>query len=162
MPATMPATKNDDRRFPLWVKAILLIATAILLYIGLGAGVYFWKEYVPHHEAGALGTLGALHRMEKIYKAEKGFYAGGFAELGLPLGARLYNGILTWDDGYDYRLCDVSTDSFGRVTSYAIAARPVKYRIGSLKSYLLVPSGTIHVTYANRSANRHDHGIAPD
>jgi hypothetical protein len=47
------------------LRTVAYIALA-LAYVGLGAGVYFWKEYLAHPEAGALSDLEALHSRRTI------------------------------------------------------------------------------------------------
>lgn len=137
------------------------VGSILLGSIVFGAAIYYWKEYTPHFEAGALSSLRALHTMQENYKTEKGFYAASFHEMGIPLGATLHGGVLTWSDGYEYQLGEVSKDGSGRVIAYSIAARPTRYKTGSKKSYLLDPDGTIFTTTENRPANRSDRSEAP-
>jgi hypothetical protein len=152
-------TMNARRK---WIIAIVLGVVGISAgSVVLGAAIYYWKEYTPHFEAGALGSLRALHAMQENYKTTNGSYARSFSELGVPLGATLHGGVLTWSDGYEYQLSEVSKDGSGRVIAYSIAARPTRYKAGSKKSYLLDPDGTIFTTTENRPANRSDRSETP-
>ncbi|HJX85225.1 MAG TPA: hypothetical protein VJ723_12855 [Candidatus Angelobacter sp.] len=145
-----------------WITVIMLAVGSISLgSIVLGAAIYCWKEYTPHFEAGALSSLRALQTMQENYKTEKGFYAGSFNELGVPLGAKLRGSVLTWDNGYKYQLSELSNDRSGRAIAYSIAARPIHYKGGSKKSYLMDQAGTVFTTTENRPANRSDHSETP-
>jgi hypothetical protein len=145
-----------------WVIAILLgSGGAFLGSITFGAAIYYWKEHVHHLEAGALASLEALRAMQENYKTAKGFYVGTFSDLGVPLGAKLSGDALTWDDGYEYRLTELVNRPTGAAIVYAISARPIQYKNGSKKSFLMSQDGTVFVTTENRPANRNDHRMAP-
>ena len=140
-------------------RILLVFVVLILCSVILGAGVYYWKEYTLHFEAGALASLEALYAIQKNHSTEKGFYGGSFAELGVPLGATLHGTTLTWDNGYIYQIYDLSRDRSGQVIGYAISARPASFKAGSKKSYLLDQTGKIFVTTEDRAANRSDRSI---
>ena len=145
------------RRRNKWAAKLVLLAIGLVAcFLVLGPLIYYWKEYTKHYEAGALSSLQALHTMQENYMAEKGTYAESFVRLGVPLGASLRGDDLNWGAAYFYRIYDVQRDIRGRVTGYSISARPLRYHIGSKKSYLEDQTGTIFMTAENRAASRHD------
>lgn len=154
-----PGPSSDAKLAGKTRLALYLIAGIGLLflcYIAIGAGLYYWKEYFPHYEAGAVASLEALYTMEENFKSEKGGYAGTFDELGAPLGARIQGNQLRWDEGYVFEFSAIRRDSLGKVTEYWITARPVAYKSGSRRNYLIDQNGTIHYTVQNRPATPRD------
>ena len=140
-----------------WAAKLALLAMGLVAcFFVAGPLIYYWKEHQRHYEAGALSSLQALHTMQVNYMGEKGTYAESFVRLGVPLGASLGGDDLKWGGGYSYRICDVQRDSGGRVIAYSISARPLRYQIGSKKSYLEDQTGTIFMTGENRAASRQD------
>ena len=140
-----------------WAAKLALWAMALVAcFLVMGPLIYYWKEYTKHYEAGALSSLQALHTMQENYMAEKGTYAESFVRLGVPLGASLRGDDLNWGAGYSYRMYDVQRDLRGRVIGYSISARPLRYHVGSRKSYLEDQTGTIFMTGEDRAASRHD------
>jgi len=137
---------------------VILIAIAILLvgYFLVGGAVYYWKERVPHDEAGAISSLSALHTMENNYKDEHGSFAASFAQLGIPLGAKLSGDVLTWNGSYCYRIVHVIYNSADKATDYQIDSRPSKYQYGSKHSYLMESTGAVHFTVDRRDATGKD------
>jgi hypothetical protein len=95
----MPRSSGDLRRRVAILSAVLF-GCVLVGYFAIGGGVYFWKEYSHHYEAGAVSSLFALHTMQENYKNDHGSYASTFSELGLPLGANLNGDLLIWDGPY--------------------------------------------------------------
>lgn len=147
-------TTSILRRKTAVVSAALVCATFFCFV--LGWGVYYWKEYTHHYESGAVAGLFALHTIQENYRKDHGSYAGTFSQLGLPLGARLNSDVLSWNGPYGYRIIGNLQDQAGAVLDYSIDARPVTYRIGSRRSYLMDSNGNIHFTSMNRGATRED------
>jgi hypothetical protein len=148
-------TTSSLQRKTALVSAALFLG-AVFLYFALGWGVYYWKEYPPHYESGAVSDLFALHTIQENYRKDHGSYAGTFSQLGLPLGARLNSDVLSWKGPYGYRIIGDLQDQAGAVVDYSIEARPVTYGIGSKRSYLMDSSGNIHFTSMKRGATRED------
>jgi hypothetical protein len=151
-------TTGSLKRKPAIVSAALFVG-AVSLYFVLGWGVYYWKEYAHHYESGAVANLLALHTIQENYRKDHGSYAGAFSQLGLPLGARLNSDVLSWNGPYGYRIIGGLQDQAGAVLDYSIDARPVTYRVGSKRSYLMDSSGKIHFTSMNRGATREDQSL---
>lgn len=83
-----------------------------------------------------------------------------FSQLGLPLGASLNGGLLTWDGGpYRYRSDWAVRNQAGSVVEYYIAARPIAYSSESKRSCLMDQTGIIHFTTMNRDAGNGDQRI---
>lgn len=144
------------RRVTLWAVLLVCVVSG---YFALGWGVYYWKEYAHHYESGAVSDLFALHTMQENYKKDHGSYAGTFAQLGLPLGARLKSDVLTWNGPYIYRIIGVVQNQDGTVLEYSVDARPVTYSPNSKRSYLMDHKGIIHFTSINRGAKKEDPSI---
>jgi hypothetical protein len=127
-----------------------------LVYVGAGMGVYYWKEHAAHFEAGAIASLEGLSTIERNYRFQKGAYSAEFEELGVPLGAFSHANQLTWNAGYVYEFSNVSRDPSGRVTDFQIIARPIVYKRGSKRNYLMDQAGNVYVTTENRPATLRD------
>jgi hypothetical protein len=139
------------------VRTVGYVALALAIaYVSLGAGIYYWKEYVDHPEAGALADLEALHRIQLSYKHDHGHHAESFQQLGAPLGATVTGQILDWRGGYLFSLVPVRRDWSDEITGYVILARPQVYRFGSKKSLSVDDLGTVRYTTENRSPNNRD------
>ena len=136
-----------------------LFVGAVSVYFALGWGVFYWKEYTHHYEAGVVAELFALHTMQENYKNDHGSYAGTFSELGTPLGAKLNSDLLTWNGPYRFPIIQVVRDRNGAVLEYCIEARHMTYTRGSERSYLMEYNGTIHFTSVNRHATMEDPSI---
>ena len=138
------------------VVALGTLFGVFLCYVGLGMGLYYWKENVKHFESGALLSLEALCTMEGNYKSHNGAYSGDFEELGLLLGSFAHDNKLTWNQEYFYEFSNVSRDASGRVTDFCITARPFIYKRSSHRSFLLDQSCNIYMTTENRPASTRD------
>jgi hypothetical protein len=149
------ASKGLLRRRGVVLSAVLLVC-AVSGYFALGWGIYYWKEYTHHYEAGAVSSLFALHTMQENYKKDHGSYAGTFSQLGVPSDAKLDSDVLTWDGPYHYRIIEVVENQHGTILEYFIDARPTTYARGSKRSYLMDQDGTIYFTSANRNATKRD------
>jgi hypothetical protein len=134
----------------------LILTTSVVGYFALGFGVYYWKEYVPHYEAGAVSDLNALYVIQRNFKNEHGYYARSFVQLGVPLGAKLSDDQLTWYGPYRYRIVDVKPIATDGALEFHIEGRPVTYSFWSRRSYLMDENGSIHFTYKNRAATMSD------
>ena len=146
-------------------KIIRLLAPLVIVaggYFLFGEAVYYWKEYVPHYEAGVAARLSALHRMEENYRKDHGAYAASFAELGVPLGAQLDGDALIWDGPYRFRVINTVRGQAGSTQDYQIEARPNQFSIRTRRSFLMDSGGYIHFTVANRKATLSDRAIPPD
>jgi hypothetical protein len=156
-------SNNRDSGFRRKIIIVLFVlVVGVGAYILVGGAVYYWKENVHHYEAGAVARLFALHTMEENCRKDQGTYAGSFAELGVPLGARLEGDSLTWDGPYRFRVIDVVRSQAGSVQYYRIEARPIQYSNQSRRSFLLESSGNIHFTVDNRKATSSDPAIPPE
>jgi len=144
-----------------WGVLFLLLACALAAYFSLGVGVYYWKEYLHHFEAGALSDLFALHAMQENYMRDHGSYADSFDKLGVPLGATLNGDILKWDGPYRYRMIKTVRSQHGVIQEYSIDARPATYSRGNKRSFLMDQTGFIHYTDDNREAASSDKTIPP-
>jgi hypothetical protein len=154
---------NRDNMFRRKIMiALLVLVVGVSAYFLVGGAVYYWKENVHHYEAGVVARLFALHTMQENYRKDHGTYAGSFAELGVPLGARLERDSLTWDGPYRFRVIDVVRSQAGSVQDYQIEARPLQYSNQSKRSFLLESSGNIHFTVDNRKATSADPAIPPE
>jgi hypothetical protein len=123
----------------------LAAAGALLGYLALGPGLFYWKESVHHYKSGAESDLLALHTIEENYKRDHGGYAGTFSQLGVPMGAQLDGNALSWDGGpYRFRFTGTAGDGKRNLLGYSIEARPVS---GSSRRYPVLridQSGSIH------------------
>ena len=138
------------------VKWALIPVIAVLGLYALCFGLYYWKEYTPHYEAGAESELDGLHVIQQNYKTEHGYYARTFSQLGVPLGAKLIEDQLTWEGPYRYRIVDIIPIGEEGALAYHIEGRPVPYSFRSMRSYLMDETGTIHFTYQDRAARMSD------
>jgi hypothetical protein len=138
------------------VKWVFIPVIAVLGVYALTFGLYCWKEYMPHYEAGAVSELDGLHVIQQNYKAEHGYYARTFSQLGVPLGAMLIGDQLTWDVPYRYRIVDIKPIGAEGALSYHIEGRPTTYSFGSRRSYLMDETGSRHFTYQDRAARMSD------
>jgi hypothetical protein len=146
-------------------KITMLLALLVIVvggYFLFGGAVYYWKEYVPHYEAGAASRLIALHRIEENYRKDHGTYAGSFSELGVPLGAQLVGDALIWDSPYRFRVINTVRGQAGSIQDYQIEARPNQYSNQCKRSFLMDSSGYIHFTVHNRKATLSDPAIPPE
>ena len=141
------------------IFAALLFAGLVAGYFALGWGIYYWKEYVHHYEAGAESDLLALHTIQENYKQDHGSYAGTFSQLGVPLGARLNSDALIWSGPYVFRIVGIAQNQDGSVVEYSINARPLTYSSNSKRSYLMDRNGIIHFTSRDRDATKEDPSI---
>jgi hypothetical protein len=117
MGAVQSQTQKTLTRF------VLVGATCLIAFLVLGGGLYFWKEHAHHFKAGAKSHLLALHTMQENYRTDHGRYANNFAELGVPLGARLQGDALHWDGPYHMRFTRMFRDQNGAVVHYTIEAK---------------------------------------
>jgi hypothetical protein len=137
----------------------MLLTLAVIVVGGFflfGEAVYYWKEYVPHYEAGARSRLVALHRIEENYRKDHGVYAASFTELGVPLGGQLAGDALIWDVPYHFRIITTVRGQAGPIQDYQIEARPNSFSYQSKRSYLMDSGGYIHYTADNRKATLND------
>ena len=138
------------------VKWGSILAIAVLGYFAFGFGMYYWKEYMPHYEAGAVSELDGLHILQENFKTEHGYYARTFSQLGVPLGAKLIGDQLSWSAQYRYRIVDVTPIGTEGVFSYHIEGRPTTYSFRSRRSFLMDETGSRHFTYQDRAARMSD------
>jgi hypothetical protein len=142
--------------------AILVIGFLVgvpLCYVGFGMALYYWKENTKHFEPGAISCLEALYSMERNYKSAKGEYSVNFEELGIPLGAFSHDNRLTWNEGYFFEFSNVSRDASGRVTDFAINARPFVYERRSRRNFLIDTLGDVYETTEHRPATIRDRNL---
>jgi hypothetical protein len=137
-------------------KWALIFGLAFAVYFALAFGMYYWKEYMPHNEAGVVSDLDALHVIQQNYKAEHGYYARTFSQLGVPLGAKLVGDQLYWDGPYVFHIVDIKPIGAEGALGYHFEGRPTTYSFGSRRSYLMDEAGRIHFTYEARAANLSD------
>jgi len=146
-------------------KIILMLAPLVIVvggYFLVGEAVYYWKENIHHYEAGVAAQLSALHRLEENYRKEHGAYAASFAELGVPLGAKLDGDALIWDGPYRFRIINIVRGKADTTQDYQIEARPDQFSVRTRRSFLMDSDGYIHFTVANRKATFSDPAIPPD
>jgi hypothetical protein len=146
-------------------KIIRLLALPVIMvggYFLFGVAVYYWKESVPHYEAGARSRLIALHRIEENYRKDHGTYAGSFSELGVPLGGQLAGDALIWDVPYRFLIINTVRGQAGSIQDYQIEARPNRFSYQSKRSFLMDSGGYVHFTGDNRKATPSDPAIPPE
>ena len=77
-------TRRDRVGLVVWTLALLL--GIALFLVAAGAAFLYWKESVPHYEAGAVAELMALHTVEGNYLSDKKTYSASFLELNILTG----------------------------------------------------------------------------
>lgn len=160
----MPTEKQDVQELKLtrrnvaglsvWTLGLLL--GVVLCLAGAMAGLFYWKESMPHYEAGALAELMAFHAIEGNYWSDKKMFSANFLDLDIPRGAHANATRLSFDEGYVFEFSNVVRDASGKVTDYSITARPVEYKWRTKRSYLLDSDGDIFATDEHRPATIHD------
>ncbi|HEY4838824.1 MAG TPA: hypothetical protein VIH72_09460 [Candidatus Acidoferrales bacterium] len=147
-------TRRDRVGLVIWTLSLLL---GIGLFLAAaGAALLYWKESTPHYEAGALAELMALRTVEGNYLSNNKTYSANFLELDTPMGARANANQLTFNERYVFEFSNVIRDASGKVTDYSMIARPVEYKRGTKRSYLLDSGGDIFATDEHRPATIHD------
>jgi hypothetical protein len=147
-------TRRDVAGLVVWTLGILL--GVVLCLAGAMAGLFYWKESMPHYESGALAELMAFHAIEGSYWSDKKMFSANFLELDIPMGARANANQLTFNEGYVFEFSNVVRDASGKVTDYCMIARPVEYKWRTKRSYLLDSEGKIFATDEHRPATIHD------
>jgi hypothetical protein len=150
-------TRRDRVGLVVWTLALLL--GIALFLVAAGAAFLYWKESMPHYEAGALAELMALHTVEGNYLSDKKTYSASFLELDIPMGAHASANRLSFDEGYVFEFSNVVRDASGKVTDYSMIARPVEYKWRTKRSYLLNSDGEIFATDQHRPATIHDENL---
>jgi hypothetical protein len=149
-----PLTRRDIAGLALWTLGVLGIV--VLCFAAAMAGLFYWKESMPHYESGALAELMAFHTIEGNYWSDKKMYSASFLDLDIPMGAHANADQLTFNEGYVFEFSKVVRDASGKVTDYWMIARPVEYKRGTKRSYLLNSDGDIYITDEHRPATIHD------
>ncbi len=147
-------TRRDRVGLVIWTLALLLGIGLFL--VAAGAAFLYWKESMPHYEAGVLAELMALHTVEGNYFSDKKTYSANFLELDIPMGAHASANRLSFDEGYVFEFSNVVRDSSGKLTDHSMIARPVEYKRGTTRNYLLESDGDIFATDEHRPATIHD------
>jgi hypothetical protein len=147
-------TRQDVAGLAVWTLGILL--GVVLCLAGAMAGLFYWKESMPHYEAGALAELMAFHAIEGNYWSDKKTFSANFLDLDIPMGAHASANRLSFDEGYVFEFSNVVRDASGKVADYSITARPVEYKWRTKRSYLLDSAGDIFATNEHRPATIHD------
>jgi hypothetical protein len=150
-------TRRDRVGLVVWTLALLL--GIALFLVAAGAAFLYWKESMPHYEAGALAELMALHTVEENYLSDKKTYSASFLELDIPMGAHASANRLSFDEGYVFEFSNVVRDASGKVTDYSMIARPVEYKWRTKRSYLLNSDGEIFAADQHRPATIHDENL---
>lgn len=112
------------------------------------------------NEASAVGSLRSIGMAQDEYASThpgKG-YAASLADLGPSPGTDSINGVLASGvkSGYAFTMSVAPQDSDGRITTYAVAARPQRYETTGKRSFFLDQSGTFRYTTENRAPTAQD------
>jgi hypothetical protein len=150
-------TRRDIAGLVVWTLGILL--GVVLCLASAMAGLFYWKESMPHYEAGALAELMNFHVIEGNYWWDKKTFSASFLDLDIPMGAHTSANRLSFDEGYVFEFSNVVRDASGKVADYSMTARPVEYKWRTKRSYLLDSDGEIFATDEHRPATIHDENL---
>lgn len=147
------------------------VSWVVLLYVFLIVLFLITTKTSSHRierdEASALGSLRTIQGAEETYAST---YRMGFSEsltaLAPPLdnapptasAASLLYGVVASGkkSGYWFDYTAGGRDSSGRITSFAVVARPMEYCVSGIRSFFMDESGVIRSTRENRHATSND------
>jgi hypothetical protein len=145
-----------DGRILLWRLGIAgCIAMSFLL-----ATPFFHLEKPASNEASAFSALRNINTPQSVYTKEhpdRGF-APSLRDLGPSPGAELIDEVLAsgLKSRYTITMVTAPPDSDGRIRTYTLIARPLRFGKDETRSFFTDQSGAFHITSENRAPTIQD------